>query len=153
MGGRQARHTRRSYREIGGSFTPSTETIHACEEKGREKGWSEIGAQSHEKEGWRAEVHAEALASQIIDVGHGAAEGPAMSPALRASHAPRLSGITSGRELDDALDEGVIADSRLRGRTGELTLALQIAVRVDLDDEDLPLLGDSEIDAPVVPQA
>jgi hypothetical protein len=33
------------------SITPSTEKNHACEEKRREKGWPEIDAQVHAKEG------------------------------------------------------------------------------------------------------
>jgi hypothetical protein len=55
------------HRGIGGSLTPSTEKNHACEEKRREKGRSEVDAQVRAEEGRSSqEGYAEALAPEDV---------------------------------------------------------------------------------------
>src|SRR5256885_5569142 len=61
--------------------------------------------------------------------------------------------VSRERKFENARDQRIIRQSAFRCRARELALALQIAIRIDLDHEDLALLGHAQIDTRIVTQS
>jgi hypothetical protein len=143
-------------------YTPLWRGYHGCKEARWSEGWRQEAWRRQETR-WRQEAwwQKAPLGNALEDKEAGEFAGFFVSdPARRHAvtvHAQfrRLTspGVACERELEDPGDQGIVRKAIGRGGARELTLTLQVAIRVHLDHEYLTRSGDPKVDTRVVAQS